>query len=543
MPGPTTLDKLLKEVDPLKLARELWPQDVYSLEQQEIVYSVEDNDETDVAAAQMMGKDYIAALIVVLAFIRKTPCRIVTTSAKDDHLKVLWGEINARIDSSLYPLTLDKGGMLVLNDREIKRVVNGNKDRLSYVIGMVASEQSMAAMGGHHIAQTGDRIWRTLLVADECSSVPDAYKKVAGPWANRILAIGNTWPCDNFFKYAFEGKPGTEDKGGDVPRASGKGYHRKTFNLDVECSPNVRFARWEQSQGLEPTDRIVVKGMKPWSEYQKDLANKSWDEEEKSVKLWAKWYKGKSIRLFPKEWLDHAHTLHDLLRGQRRISKAGGCDPGEGSANTAFAAVDEFGITAQESYKTEDTNEIHNLSIAFMQRHKIPPERMCFDRGGGGKQHADRLRAAGYKVRTIAFGEGVAALPTRIRPLLTDRVDVKEERYTFVNRRAQMYGDLSEVMDPSWTWEWIDDNNKTHQASGFAIPRHMFQLRQQLEPIPKNRDGEGRLILPPKNKKDPDSKEVTLVELIGHSPDEADAVVLALHGLLHPVRRLTAMVG
>jgi len=30
---------------------------------------------------------------------------------------------------------------------------------------------------------------------------------------------------------------------------------------------------------------------------------------------------------------------------------------------------------------------------------------------------------------------------------------------------------------------------------------------------------------------------VTLVDLIGHSPDEADAVVLACHGMLHAQSR------
>jgi hypothetical protein len=44
-------------------------------------------------------------------------------------------------------------------------------------------------------------------------------------------------------------------------------------------------------------------------------------------------------------------------------------------------------------------------------------------------------------------------------------------------------------------------------------------------------DGEGVIWLPPKNKPDPTSNKESLVDIIGHSPDEADSLVLAYHQL------------
>ncbi len=205
-------------IDPMEFAAKLWPDVTFYDKQDEICSSVRDNDETYVPAGNMLGKDFVAAFIILWFFLTRRPCRIVTTSAKEDHLRVLWGEMSRFIQTCKYPLDSAKGGPLVVNQREIKYIRNdGSPCPLSYVKGMVASDEAIAAMQGHHIAATGDGIPRTLFVADECSSIPQAYYTMASTWANRILAIGNTWPCENFFKWAVEGKPGTDDKGGDIP--------------------------------------------------------------------------------------------------------------------------------------------------------------------------------------------------------------------------------------------------------------------------------------------------------------------------------------
>ena len=59
------------------------------------------------------------------------------------------------------------------------------------------------------------------------------------------------------------------------------------------------------------------------------------------------------------------------------------------------------------------------------------------------------------------------------------------------------------------------------------------ELLRQMRPMPLLYDQEGRMRMLPKHKKDPDSTEKTLTDLIGCSPDEADALVLAVHGMLY----------
>ena len=66
------------------------------------------------------------------------------------------------------------------------------------------------------------------------------------------------------------------------------------------------------------------------------------------------------------------------------------------------------------------------------------------------------------------------------------------------------------------------------------------RLRDQLAPIPLLYDPEGRIRMLPKNKRAPDSTERTLVEIIGHSPDEFDAVILGIRAMRHGKKRVMA---
>jgi len=202
-------------VHPLTIARELWPRMKLYPKQEEIILSVWNNDETVVPAGNMLGKDFITGRIVPLFFLLHQPCRIVTTSAKDDHLRVLWGEIGNAISESVVPLDRKKGGPFIITHREIKRFYEGTISDICYVRGMVASADSLASLQGHHALHT-------LFVADECSSVPDEYFKMVRTWASggpgrkRMLLLGNPWPCNNYFYRAVKGDPATKDPGGDL---------------------------------------------------------------------------------------------------------------------------------------------------------------------------------------------------------------------------------------------------------------------------------------------------------------------------------------
>ena len=96
-----------------------------------------------------------------------------------------------------------------------------------------------------------------------------------------------------------------------------------------------------------------------------------------------------------------------------------------------------------------------------------------------------------------------------------------------------MAGELSLLLEPGGLGV-----NGFGGEKGFAFPSGdsdpiYWKLRKQMAPIPKKYDA-GKLRLPPKHRRPGmQAGEKTLVEMIGHSPDELDAVMLAVRGLLH----------
>lgn len=200
---------MLKFIDPLSLFELLWkpqfPKGLYS-RQIEMVYSVRDNEETFVPAGNMLGKDFVTGFIVLWFFLSAmkvgATCRIVTTSIRDDHLRVLWGEIGRFITTSAYPLLAKDGGPLIFNHREIRRAAVGGRDacKISYLIGQVSEKGE--GMAGHHADYT-------LVAGDEASGIENLVYTQSATWAKRGLWIGNCNPTNNFF---FEGV-----QGGDIP--------------------------------------------------------------------------------------------------------------------------------------------------------------------------------------------------------------------------------------------------------------------------------------------------------------------------------------
>lgn len=165
-------------------------------EQREIVYSVRDSVETYAVAGNKLGKDFVTGFICLGAMLAPrtflgTPSasnevRIVTTSVKGDHLRVLWGEIMRFVQTARYPLTADKGGPLVVNHWDIRKVVKGQVCPISYLRGMVSEKGE--GLAGHHAAHT-------LCVTDEASGVDNVVYSMQQGWAKRFLAIGNPNPC------------------------------------------------------------------------------------------------------------------------------------------------------------------------------------------------------------------------------------------------------------------------------------------------------------------------------------------------------------
>lgn len=294
-------------------------------------------------------------------------------------------------------------------------------------------------------------------------------------------------------------------------------FFRRIIRITATDSPNVRLALKQIAEGTPVTGETLVPGVLPYADYA--FRNEYWTEERKCVSLWAQWYEGAEVLMFPPLWLQRAKDIARSLRGKRRVARAIGIDPAEGGDKTAMSAVDEFGLIEMVSKRTPNTALIKQDARAFALKHGVPAEMVVFDRGGGGYEHACELRELGFRVTTVGFGEGVNLEPRRGLRLFSEKVEHQEEHYAYRNRRAQMYGELRLALDPS--------------APGFGIPEEYVELFAQLGPIPLLHDNEGRLRMLPKSKKDRESDEKTLTDLIGHSPDEADSLVLALHRMLH----------
>lgn len=288
---------------------------------------------------------------------------------------------------------------------------------------------------------------------------------------------------------------------------------RKIIRIKAEDSPNVARALEQKRRGQEPDRKRVCPGVLDYDDYL--FRRATWDPVRQVIGLDALFYKGADQLMFPPHWLARAEEIASKLPYRDRVAEAIGIDPAEGGDKTAMTAIDRFGIIEQVSKKTPDTSVIVGEAIAFMTKWRCDPKNVCFDRGGGGKQRADDMRKMGYPVRTVGFGESVTPDPRRGMAPLSRRKDEREEKYAYVNKRAEMFGSIRELIDPALN------------PDGWGIPAACKDLRFQLAPIPLRYDGEGRLYLLPKNSKTEDGE--CLTKLIGRSPDEADSCAIAVH--------------
>lgn len=202
---------ITQELDPAMIKELFWPSHPYRTwngnkhpgvrfydKQWEMVYSVWDNDETIVVAGNMLGKDFGAGFIAPAYFLHPLETRIITTSVKDDHLRVLWGEIMRFINTAQYPLTLDKGGPFHCLHRDIYKVnpLTGELCDISYLRGMVSLKGE--GLTGHHAA-------RTMIIGDECSGLDDQVFDQVRTWAKKEFYFGNPNPTENMWRQAIKG--------------------------------------------------------------------------------------------------------------------------------------------------------------------------------------------------------------------------------------------------------------------------------------------------------------------------------------------------
>lgn len=540
-------------IDPVIWAKRCWPHINLYDRQREILYSVRDVERTYVPAGHQLGKDFIAAVAALWWFISRRPSRVVTSSVQAAQLNdILWGEIRRLIKESRVELPIHYNHMRVRQVYE-HAIGNGSPGNDSFVprcemVGRVVNKgESLFGrhLERHAVGPDGDglNVPRILALFDEASGMDNTAYEGADTWANcHMLVIGNPYPCQNFFRQGV--------KEGQVKSPTGMHLRANVIKIKAEDSPNVKLALEQIKHGeRKPTQLLVRTENRPWGVYTQEeydtllkrwntsersdpplhtlvpgvltfdkyLDNREfWDRVQQSIRLDAEFYEGAETLMYPPEWLNIAERIAAGLP-KHRAAIAVGVDPAEGGNSTALAAADTKGIIQVESHKTPDTAKIPGLVLEFARRYSCQTNKIYFDRGGGGYQIACFMRDMGYSVKTVGFGERIKAPIKTGISLLEERRDLQEEQYTYTWRRDEMYGRLREKLDPAY--------------GGYGIPEHLKELRRQLAPIPYTLDGEGRLRMLPKRNNDPNSTKPDLVSLIGCSPDEADAAVLAMHGV------------
>lgn len=302
---------------------------------------------------------------------------------------------------------------------------------------------------------------------------------------------------------------------GRQTRYPGPRYFRKVIRITAEDSPNVRLGLMQRQAGQEPTAELVLPGVLPWTDYLYRMAH--WDDVKKCVGLGGSFYQGGEELLFPPDVLDRSERVARSVAARKRKGEAVGVDTAEGGDDTSFCVCDSLGVLEMASFKTPNTSVVRRHLVALGRKWGVPAERWALDQGGGGRWAADELRELGYSVRTVGFGASVAGEVRGGRKPTSERRDEREAKYAYVNRRAQLYGEASVLMASD---------------RGFGLPAELHELRRQLSKMPKIYDVEGRLRMLPKRAR-PGSNEPCLERLIGRSPDDADAFVLAVHVLLH----------
>lgn len=488
-----------------------------------------------VPAANMLGKDFLAAYISLWFFASRIPARVVTTSVDNDQLNgVLWGEMRDWLEKCEFDLGLKYNHMQIRQYRK-----DGTLVGKSELVGKTAQRGSKEGLLGRHMPWAFDgRVPAALFVGDEASGLEDCHVEAAETWAHQMLFIGNCYPTENFFrKYA---EAGDVDEPGETNPQAPKAV--KVIHISAEQSPNVRLGLREKALGLEPSFTQVIPGCMSYKAYLYRRAN--WSEDRQTVGLDAQWYEGDLIKLFPPDWIqmcvEYAAYLSETI-GRRTLGTSMGCDPGEGGDPTCWTIFDKYGIIDQVEKKTPNTTDVYQDSITLGEQFSIPSEYWGFDAGGGGKQAVDTLTLKGYRPSAIRFGSAPLPFP---RVGKGKPVDVKA---IYKNRRAQLYGDFRAAMDPnaaSVETEVVSARQvrnikaKTdyEHPPVLAIPGHLTNLLEQMKPIPLSRDAEGVLFLIPKSKPTATYKGPTLKKLCKRSPDNLDSATLGLHMSLYPLR-------
>lgn len=312
-------------------------------------------------------------------------------------------------------------------------------------------------------------------------------------------------------------------------------YLRRCIQMRAEDTPNVRWAKLQIARGEEPTGERIVAGVLSWQEYLE--RRRTLPKQRQTVVLDAEWYEGAEEKLVPAAWIAAARAFAETIaKLPRTLPRFLGVDVGGGGDDTAWVGGDRLGVVHVENYKTPNTNDVYGNTLKLMRELNVPPERVVFDLGGGGREHVHRLRANGYAVRGVGFGRAPKVEQKRPGVIVpfAERRDAKEDADAYRNRRSEMAWDLRMILERDEEATYIARDFYGKDVPGFALPlRCTEELVTQLRVPPVKWDGAGRFELIPKENPKNLGDPQTFRKMLGHSPDVFDAFCLMVFGMTH----------
>jgi len=510
----------------------VWPGCSYWEKQREILLSVRDNYSTVVHSCVESGKDWIAARLVLWFFSTRHPCRVICTSSSVGQLRrVLWGEIDRAFRDTAIPLGIDKKHMML---RRLDPAGRPYANDWVQLVSVAAVENLM----GTHLASDDDTP-RILAVLDEASAVSDELAELIESQAHRILVIGNP--------LRMSGRYANMIRGGDVVDEFRPGrFRRRVIHIDVRKTPNVAAGiAWDKEGRQGPCPRPFP-GLMSYPDYVHHL--REWPEFRITTCLYGQLLEDDASQLLvPRRWLEYGQTAWGEVDRDHRatLPKYMGVDAAMGGGDLAcWIVVDQLGVCdirtlAAAGFADEEgipqTGKQLDITRQMQAKWDIPWENIAVDAGGSGKPAiVDPLRKEGKRVAAVEFGGGAS----------------KRHKKEYVNRRAELYGELAKQIDPGLEREtdgdedsplvprkWLSvetESGRRRWERAFTLPPHgrlradVEALVDELSLIPRLHDGEGKMFLPPKDRKAGQKTGQCLREMLGRSPDRSDACALAV---------------
>lgn len=367
---PRLLRKLKRECrhDPARFNRRVLGRPRYWWRQAEIAESVRDNPITLVPAGNAVGKDYVAAGIILDFLCHHANALVIATAPSQTQLQeVLWKEVERAYRNARVPL----GGRMLRNPLKID--LGDGRQALAY------STTKTERLSGHHAPDL-------LAVLDEASGIAEPiYEAVDSLNPSRVLLIGNPLSPSGQFYHRCQSAH-------DNP-------HAKLIRVPSLESPDIHLAR--SPRGL--ADRT-------WLEKARH------DYGESSI-----WWKAHVLAEFPDEthdallpawWVNRLgdpaiERAVEALRTQGKAGRrvlAADLSLGTGRDRAVFIVRDALGVLDTRESPFIGIGQAAQIIAEMARQWAIREDAIIYDKGGPGREFARYLEP--YSIHAVGYHGG-----------------------------------------------------------------------------------------------------------------------------------------